>query len=130
VKKLSQLPDAEFEIMQVIWNNPAPITSTQVDILVNRQKTWHISTVQTLLRRLVGRGFLSAEKNGKERLYTPLVSHDEYLRTETEIFMEKFSKKSPSALIRAMYAGKKPSDDEIIEIEKWFKGETESETEG
>ena len=123
MKKLSQLPDAEFEIMQIIWNNPVPVTSTQVDTLLRDLKAWHISTVQTLLRRLVKRGYLSAEKNGKERLYTPLVSYDEYLQIETEIFVGKFHKKSLHGLVRAMYADKKPGDKDIAEIEQWFKGE-------
>jgi len=118
---MSQLPDAEFEIMQIIWKNPAPITSVQVDILLKEAKSWHVSTVKTLLRRLVGRGFLAAEKTGKELLYTPLVSFDEYLRAETEVFMEKFHKKSLHGLMRAMYADKKPSDEDIAEIEQWLK---------
>ena len=134
-QKLPQLPDAEFEIMQIIWDNPTPITSGRVDLLLSESKTWHVSTVKTLLRRLVARGFLSAEKSspeesgsqksGKELLYTPLVSQDDYLRSETEAFMEKFHKKSLRGLMRAMYADKKPSDEDIAEIEQWFKGDNE-----
>ena len=118
-----QLPDAEFEIMQIIWSQPVPITSVQVDNLLREMKTWHISTVKTLLRRLVARGFLSAEKHGKELLYTPLISQEEYIKAETEVFMEKFHKKSLRGLMRAMYADKKPSDEDIAEIEEWFKEE-------
>jgi predicted transcriptional regulator len=121
MQRLPQLPDAEFEIMQIIWGNPVPITSMQVDSKLKDSKTWHISTVQTLLRRLVNRGFLSAEKIGKERLYTPLVGHEEYLRLETEEFMAKFHKKALGSLMRTMYADKSPSDEEIAEIEEWFK---------
>ena len=121
--KLPQLPDAEFQIMQIIWDNPSPITSAQVDMHLRESKSWHVSTVKTLLRRLVERGFLSTEKNGKELLYTHLVSKDEYLQAETAIFMEKFHKKSLRGLMRAMYAGKKPSDEDIAEIEEWLKDE-------
>jgi len=125
MQKLQQLPDAEFEIMQIIWNNPAPITSMQVDTMLQESKTWHISTVQTLLRRLVKRGFLSTEKNGKERFYTPLVTFDEYLHIETEIFRKKFHKQSLHGLMRAMYADKKPDDEKIAKIEQWFKNKGE-----
>ncbi|MDR2569432.1 MAG: BlaI/MecI/CopY family transcriptional regulator, partial [Oscillospiraceae bacterium] len=61
-----QLPDAEFEIMQIIWNHPVPISTTKVDKLIRGTKTWHISTIKTLMRRLVTRGMLSTEKHGKE----------------------------------------------------------------
>jgi len=125
MSRLSQLPDAEFQIMQIIWNNPVPLTSAKVESLLKETKAWHLSTVQTLLRRLVARNFLSPEKKGKEILYTPLVMHDEYLRVETEVFREKFHKQSLSSLIRALYADKKPSDEDIAEIEQWFKSEEE-----
>ena len=123
MSNLPQLPDAEFQIMQIIWDNPSPITSAQVDMQLRESKSWHVSTVKTLLRRLVERGFLSTEKNGKELLYTYLVSQDKYLQIETAIFMEKFHKKSLRGLMRAMYAGKKPSDEDIAEIEEWLKDE-------
>ena len=44
----SQLPDAEFEIMQIIWSQSAPITSARVDELISEIKAWHVSTVKTL----------------------------------------------------------------------------------
>ena len=117
----SQLPETEFEIMQVIWSQTEPVTSVRVDELIGETKSWHVSTVKTLLRRLVARGFLSAEKRGKNLYYIPLVTHDEYIQAETELFMEKFHKKSLRGLMRAMYADKKPSDEDIAEIEEWFK---------
>jgi len=123
--KQQQLPDAEFQIMKIIWSNPTPITSVKVESFMKDSKAWHISTVQTLIRRLVTRGFLSVDKSKKERLYSPLVTYDEYLRVETEVFKEKFYKQSLSSLIRAMYADEKPSDEDIAEIEQWFKGEAE-----
>jgi len=125
MSQLYQLPDAEFKIMQIVWNNPVPITSARVEFLLKESKAWHISTVQTLLRRLVKRGFLSTEKIGKELLYTSLVTFDDYLRVETEVFKEKFHKQSLSSLIRAMYSDKKPTDEDIAEIEQWFKNEEE-----
>ena len=117
----SQLPDAEFEIMQIIWTQSAPVTSTRVDELISEIKAWHVSTVKTLLRRLVAKGFLSAEKQGKNLLYIPLVTQEEYIKAETELFMEKFHKHSLHGLMCAMYADKKPSEEDIAEMEEWFK---------
>jgi hypothetical protein len=52
-----------------------------------------------------------------------LVAQEEYIKAETESFMEKFHKKSLHGLMRAMYSDKKPSDEDIAEIEQWFKAE-------
>jgi len=123
--QISQLPDAEYDVMQIIWNESTPITSVQIDEKLREMKTWHISTVKTLLRRLVARGFLSAQKHGKELFYTPQITQDEYIKAETELFMAKFHKKSLRGLMRAMYSDKKPSDEDIAEIEEWFKEDEE-----
>ena len=117
----SQIPEAEFEIMRVVWNNPSPITTVQAYDLIGESKSWHFSTVKTLLRRLMTRGFLAAEKCGKELYYTALVTQDEYIKVETDSFMEKFHKKSLHGLMCAMYADKKPSDEDLAEMEKWLK---------
>ena len=116
--KIEKLPDAEFEIMQIIWNAPTPITTAQVAERVKGVKDWHLSTVKTLLRRLAARGYLTGEKHGQELYYTSLVTQDEYIQAETELFMEKIHKKSLRGFIRAMYAEAKPSKEDLAEIEK------------
>jgi len=40
----------------------------------------------------VEKGFLSSEKQGKERFYSPLVEREEYLRQETGRFVKLFTK--------------------------------------
>ena len=122
----SPIPEAEFEIMRVIWDNPTPITTVRVAALIGETKSWHLSTIKTLLRRLMVRGFLSGEKRGKELYYTPLVTQEDYIKAETDSFMEKFHKKSLRGLMRALYADKRPSDEDIAEMEKWLKAREES----
>ena len=117
----SQLPEAEFEIMQIVWSQTSPVTTAQIAEIAGELKNWHFSTTKTLLRRLMTRGFLSGEIVGKELHYTPLVSQDEYIRAETDSFMAKFHKRSLTGLARAMYADKKPSDEDLAEMEKWLK---------
>ena len=116
----SQLPEAEFEIMQIVWANPSPITTAQIAGLAKGTKSWHLSTIKTLLRRLMTRGFLHGEKQGNELHYTPLVPQEDYIKAETEIFMEKYHKRSLFGLMRAMYSDKKIDQKDIAEIEAWL----------
>ena len=116
----SQLPEAEFEIMQIVWSSPSPLTTAQIAELAQSIKSWHFSTIKTLLRRLMTRGFLHGEKLGNELHYTPLVSQEDYIKTETEIFMEKYHKRSLFGLMRAMYSDKKIDPKDIAEIEEWL----------
>ena len=125
----SRLPDAEYEIMQIIWSQPAPITSAQVVVLAEPLKNWKPPTVLTLLRRLTNRGFLKSEKHGKDLYHTYVITKEEYIKAETEAFMDRFHKKSLRGLMRAMYSDKKPSAEDIAELEKWLKDEEREEHE-
>jgi len=118
--KLDGLPDAEFDVMQIVWGQPSPISSVQIFSLATPEKQWKPQTVLTLLTRLVNRGFLSSEKKGKERFYTPLVTREEYLSMETGVFMQRFHKSSFTGLMNALFAGKKPRKEDISEIEEWL----------
>jgi len=118
------LPDAEFDVMRVIWAADTPISSVQVHNLSVTEKKWKPQTVLTLLTRLTKRGFLSSEKRGKERYYWPLVTHKEYLQHETGQFVQRFHKNSLSGLMSALFAGR-PKDTDLAEIEAWMKEQNE-----
>jgi len=118
---VSQLPDAEYTVMQIIWDGETPITTAHVSAIAQPLKNWHFKTTQTLLRRLVKKGFLLSEKHGNDLYYSPLVTKEEYVKAETEFFMEKIHGKSLKGFISTFYADKKPSDEDIAEMEKWFK---------
>ena len=117
----TRLPDAEFDVMQIVWSQPTPISSVQVAALAAPEKNWKPQTVLTLLTRLTQRGFLSSEKLGKERVYTPLVTREDYLSTETGQFMQKFHKNSLTGLMNALYAGKGPKEEELAALEAWLR---------
>jgi predicted transcriptional regulator len=120
--KIKKLPDAEFEIMKVIWrSNTSQITTLQI-IAALGEDNRKPQTVLTLLVRLIERGFLSSEKIGKERTYTPIVDEQDYLRTETETFIEKYHQNSLLGLVKTLYNGKNLSDEEIGELRKLLDG--------
>ena len=117
----SRLPDAEFDVMQIIWSQPSPISSMQIAALTAPEKKWKPQTVLTLLLRLTQRGFLSSEKQGKERMFTPLITQEDYLNQETGLFMRKFHKNSLTGLMNAFFSDKSPEEDDLQALEKWLK---------
>jgi len=116
-----KLPDAEFEIMKVVWANEPPITTNIIMEQLGNEKEWKAQTVITLLLRLVNRGFIRTEKNGKERTYFPIVKREDYLKFESSDFMEKFHANSFTSLVTTLYNDKKISDSDLNELEKWLK---------
>lgn len=121
MNSIKKLPDAEFEIMKVVWANEPPITTSIIMEQLGKEKEWKAQTILTLMVRLVERGFLRTEKNGKERTYFPLINKEDYLEFETGDFMERFHGNSFASLITTLYEGKKIKDSDLDELTKWLK---------
>ncbi|MBM7713271.1 BlaI/MecI/CopY family transcriptional regulator [Siminovitchia sp. FSL H7-0308] len=121
MEKMKKLPDAEFEIMKVVWENEPPITTAMIMAEIGDKRKWKAPTVLTLMRRLVERGFLRTEKKGKERTYYPLISKEDYLQLETEQFMKKYHKNSFLSFVNTLYNTEPPTEEELDELLKWAK---------
>ncbi|HCB90695.1 MAG TPA: transcriptional regulator [Ruminococcaceae bacterium] len=119
--KLRKLPDTEFEIMKVVWANRPPITTGMVMERLGRERGWKAPTVISLMLRLVKKGFLRTEKNGKERTFFPLVAKEDYLEFETGNFMKLYHENSFLSLVNTLYDGKQLSDSDIDELMEWVK---------
>lgn len=124
MKKIEKrLPDAELEIMKVIWHNPCPISTSEVKKLIDSEtdNVWTQQTLQSFLNRLIAKGFLEKGKRGKEYIYTPLVAEKDYVEFESDNFLRKMHSGSVVGLMRALFDSKKISDEDIAELEKMFK---------
>ncbi|MCL2753370.1 MAG: BlaI/MecI/CopY family transcriptional regulator [Defluviitaleaceae bacterium] len=119
--KMKNLPDAEFDIMKVVWANEPPITSNIIMQQLGNAREWKAQSAISFLLRLVERGFLRTEKNGKERTYFPLVNKEDYLKFETDNFVKQFHDNSFLNLVTTMYGDKHMSDDDIDELLNWAK---------
>ena len=76
------ISDAESLIMSVLWNK-APQTADKVIEAVSKSQVWSPQTTRTLLNRLLKKGAITAEKDGRKYLYSPVVSRDDYVHAES-----------------------------------------------
>ena len=118
---MKKLPDAEFDIMKVVWANDPPITTNIVMQQHGNEAGWKLQTATSLLLRLVKRGFLRTEKNGKERTYFPVVNKEDYLKFETGKFIKQFHDNSVLNFINTMYDDRALNDEDIDELLEWVK---------
>lgn len=119
--ELKKLPDAEFELMRIIWSNPSPISTNQIISHLGDATRWKPQTVLTLLSRLIERGFLASQRQGKERMYTPSISREDYLAFESSQFMTRFHEGSFVSLVNTLYEGNRMTPDDLQEIRKWLQ---------
>lgn len=60
------LSDAEWEIMNCLWNKPNQKIS-EIVIALSEKKAWDKHTVITLLNRMEKKGAVSFERNGRSQ---------------------------------------------------------------
>lgn len=58
--------------MAVVWER-APVAASAIVEALHEREQWTLATVRTLLRRLVNKGALAQEVEGKRYLYRPLI---------------------------------------------------------
>ena len=98
-----RLPEAELAVMLAVWRCAPPVTTARVMLLTDPGRGWKTSTVISFLDRLKNRGFLSAEKQGREYVWQPLVSQDEYVGAVTREFFAKVHGGSVESLMGALF---------------------------
>ena len=121
MNNLKKLPDAEFEVMKVVWANEPPITTTEIMKLLGNERNWKIQSLVSFMLRLTEKGFLYSEKHGKERTYYPLVSQEEYRKFETENYAKQYHDGSFLKLITTLYNDETLTDKDIDELLQWAK---------
>lgn len=117
MKKTIRITEAEWEVMAVVWDRTPVAASTVVEVLEDR-KQWTLATVRTLLRRLVNKGALQQEFEGKRYIYTPLISMAECSRQESESFLDRVLGRAPSEAILHLVKRADLSDKDIQELRR------------
>jgi len=83
---LPPISDAELVVMKVVWSQ-APVTANQVVEALSNQASWTTKTIQTLLTRLVRKGAVTFEKQGREYLFKPLIDAKDFVHAASRSFL-------------------------------------------
>ena len=106
--------------MAVVWDRTPVAASTVAEVLEDR-KQWTLATVRTLLRRLVNKGALRQESEGKRFLYTPLISMAECARQESESFLDRVLGRAPSEAVLHLVKRADLTVNDIQELKRILK---------
>jgi len=116
-----KLPETEFEVMLAVWNAEPPVNTAYLMEKVGKNHGWKAPTLISFLVRLEERGFITSEKKGKERYYTPSSDKAEYIRYTSEDFVERYHGGSFVSMLESLYKDKKLSEKDIDQLLQWLK---------
>ena len=115
-----RITEAEHAVMEALWDRPRQ-TAAEVCEEVCATRGWSLATVKTLLSRLVQKGALAAEPDGRRFLYTPLVARDAYVGGESRRLVERLFGGSAASLVAHLAESEALTADDLDEIEALLK---------
>jgi BlaI family transcriptional regulator, penicillinase repressor len=117
MKEIPQISEAEYEVMQVIWNFE-PISTPEVVDKLSNKSDWKPNTIHTMLARLVKKKALHARKDGRVFVYTSLVEKHEYVELKSKSFLQQFFGGTVNSMILNFIENDKLSNEDISELKK------------
>ncbi len=116
---LPRISDAEWTVMTVLWNAaPRPLTANEVADALVPSTRWSPRTIKTMLNRLVRKGALKFKAAGKRYLYSPGVSREACVRSETRSLADRLFGGATSALLAHFVEDARLSRREIAELRR------------
>ena len=109
--------DAEWEVMNVLWDESPRTANDVIETLSERMK-WHATTVKTLLSRLVKKGVVKYRSEGNRYLYFAAIPRQRYVREESASFIDRvFGGETTPALLHFV-RNTRLTQDEIDELRR------------
>lgn len=112
-----EISNAELCVMQVLWQKQ-PLSANDVVIALDNEKDWHEKTVKTLLNRLVSKGALGFEKDGRAYLYYPLIAEQDYQLEQGRSFVERIFSGRIAPLVAGFASQNKLSADDVAQLKQ------------
>lgn len=111
------ISDAESRVMDVLWQH-APQTSEDIVAVLLEPTGWHEKTIRTLLNRLLGKGAVSAQKDGRRYLYSPLLRREVWQQQESRSLLDRVFGGKIAPLLTHFSQHEKLSTKEVAELRK------------
>ena len=119
MKNLGKLSETETEVIKQIWELGNPVTVSQLmDVFDN--KDWKTSTLSTILKRLIEKGFLTKTMKGRVNYYNTTLTLDEYKKHETKTLLNRLYNGNVKNFIAAMVDDEGLNKKDIKELKNWF----------
>ena len=115
-----RLPDAELEVMAVLWGEDEPMSSRQILEALSERKDWGITTLLNLLTRLINRGFVAVEKSGKINQYSVLIPREEYAAEMDRYFLRLLHGGSVLDMLEILAENETVSEHDLADIRRFI----------
>ncbi|MGX9932891.1 CopY/TcrY family copper transport repressor [Virgibacillus salarius] len=79
----SKITESEWEVMRVVWAQDN-VTSKEIIEVLQQKKDWKSATTKTFIGRLVKKGMLHTEAEGKKYIYSANINESEFIKSNLD----------------------------------------------
>ena len=116
------MSDSEKEIMKLIWDHGGAMTISELlDQIERTGCDWKRTTVRTFISRLIDKGMLISQKEGRGARYVARISEEEYLKTQSVQFVNQVFGGNVSTLLTSLFGQQCLESKDIEELEKFWE---------
>jgi len=116
-----QISEAESVVMAVLWRG-SPRSAEEVIAELSRDQDWQVSTIKTLLGRLVKKGAVRAAKDGRRFSYSPVLTREAWVQGQSSSLLERVFDGRLAPLIAHFTQTRKLSRKDIADVKRLLEG--------
>ena len=111
------ISEAESQVMEHLWRD-APQGSEELAAALQPATDWHENTVRTLLNRLIRKGAVRAEREGRRYLYSPVLTREQWQAHESRSLLDRVFGGKVAPLLVHFSRNEKLSAKDVAELRK------------
>jgi predicted transcriptional regulator len=111
------ISDAESQVMEVLWERH-PLGADEVVAALANSTDWQEPTVKTLLNRLLKKGAIAAQRDGRRYLYRPLLKREDYVHVASKNLLDRLFDGRVAPLVAHFSERRKLSKKDIAELKR------------
>ena len=118
---MNELPSSELQIMMIIWEYNRPVIRSEIDEgLMKQGKNLNKTSVLTYLARLKSRGFIEVTKEGKNNIFTAVISEADYMKMASKRIINRMYHGSLKNFVCSFYDGGEINQKDLEELREYI----------
>ena len=114
------ISEAESVVMQVIWHS-SPRSAEDIVTELSRDQEWQEATIKTLLNRLLKKGAVKVEKEGRRYLYSPVLKREDWVHSQSRSLLDRLFDGRVAPLVAHFSEKGKLTKKDIADLKKLIK---------
>jgi len=111
------ISESESQVMDILWAR-APQTADEIVAVLAPRHGWQEATIKTFLNRLLKKGVVRAEYEGRRYLYFPVLARTDWVDTQSRSVLDRLFGGRVAPLVAHFSEREALSRDDIDDLRK------------